>query len=278
LQGVRYFGGDFDAALTAIRELAPIAELANLGRDIQSERIRSEIAWNIYSMEGKAMEAARHDATHNLLYEFNYPPSLFCLGEYSRALATSCRTNFFSLEVLANMGLANLTTVDTYLADLYDTDHLQRMQVSYLRAKLAPLGREAVEPLVIVNPYTRGLKNLMLAFVEPDRARAAELHEEAIEHLRHIKYYQVEAMYLYAAFLRGHGQEKFDTIHGQGFSLAKRHYYRFLQYRFEQLLNPTGETYDPRNYPLPDGDDFSDYIQFLTRENKKRQDRKSTQR
>ena len=49
--------------------------------------------------------------------------------------------------------------------------------------------------------------------------------------------------------------------------LAKKHHYRFLQYRFEELVKPSGLAYDPRNYPLPDNQDFSEYINFLINKN-----------
>ena len=269
----RYFDGDFDAAFAGVKQLIPIEALTALDRTIESERILANYAASIYSMEGEALFGAQYDKKQNRIF-LEYPGGSFYLGEYNKQLADYCRQDFFSLEVLANMELLKLGTIDVFLAGLYDKSHLDRMQVSYVRSKLVPLGRQEIETLVTVNPYTRGLKGLMLAFVEEDIPKAGELYRQAITQLGHIKYYYVEALYLYAKFLKLHNQAEFDRIHDQGQNLAKKHHYRFLQYCFEELLHPTGMAYDSINYPLPDNEDFTDYIQFLIKENKQSRPKK----
>jgi hypothetical protein len=103
----------------------------------------------------------------------------------------------------------------------------------------------------------------MLTFIEQDVTTSNELYQQAIENLEHIKYYYVEAMYFYAKFLRSHKLGEFESIYGKGLMLAKNHHYRFLQYRFEQLLNPSNKPYSPKDYPLPNNEDFMDYIKLL---------------
>jgi hypothetical protein len=269
----KYFDGDFDRAFAGVKQLAPLEKLATLDRSIPSERILADTAFGIYLMEGEALCAAKYDARHNRI-PLHYPHSIFYLGEYNQQLAESCRHDHFTLEVLANMGLSTLEAIDAYLSGLYDKAHLERMQVSYTRSKLGPLERQEIETLVTVNPYTKGLKGLMLAFVEPDVIKASELYQEAIGQLGHIKYYYVEALYFYAKFLKTHNPAEFDSLYRQGHELAQKHHYRFLQYRFEQLLHPTGMVYDPRNYPLPDNENFTGYIQFLIKEKKQRRGKK----
>jgi hypothetical protein len=195
---------------------------------------------------------------------------MFCLplGELNQQLAECYQDNFFSLEVLANLDLMSLKKIDDYLTKLYDKAHLERMQVSYTRSKIMPLDREKIEKLVIVNPYTRGLKNLMLAFIEQDVAASNELYQQAIEQLEHIKYYYVEALYFYAQFLQEQEQAEFENIYQKGLALSQKHHYRFLQYRFEQLLNPTGKPYSTEDCPLPNNEDFTNYIQKLIRKRK----------
>jgi len=133
------------------------------------------------------------------------------------------------------------------------------------------LEREKIEKLVIVNPYTRGLKSLMLAFIEQDITTSKEIYQQAIEQLGHIKYYYVEALYFYTKFLQEQGQDEFESIYKKGLTLAQNHHYRFLQYRFEQLINPTGKPYSPQDYPLPNNEDFTGYIQKLI--NKRKHDK-----
>jgi len=262
----RYFDGDFDSAFAGIKQIAPLEKLADLNRAIPSELLLADIAFNIYLMEGEALCSAEYDARHQLRI-VNYPSTLLYLGEYSQQLCESCKHCFATLEVLANLGLLTLDVIDSYLSGLYDKAHLERMQVSYTRSKLEHLERQEIEPLVTVNPYTRGLKGLMLAFVEPDILKAGELYNEAINQLGHIKYYYVEALYFYAIYLHTHKRTEFDSLYRQGYELAQKHHYRFLQYRFEQLICPTGIAYDPCNYPLPDNKSFSNYIHFLIKEN-----------
>ncbi|MGZ5016775.1 MAG: hypothetical protein ACXV8U_13425 [Methylobacter sp.] len=131
-----------------------------------------------------------------------------------------------------------------------------------------PLEREKIEKLVIVNPYTRGLKNLMLAFIEKDAAISKELYQHAIEQLEHIKYYYVEALYFYAKFLQEQDLDEFQSIYKKGLALAQRYHYRFLQYRFEHLINPTGKPYFSQDYPLPNNENFCGYIQKLINKKK----------
>ena len=63
-------------------------------------------------------------------------------------------------------------------------------------------------------------------------------------------------------------QEQYDVIYEKGYELAKKHYYRFLRYKFEDLVEPKTQPYDPNDYPLPDNDTFDDYIHYLIKEAK----------
>lgn len=108
----------------------------------------------------------------------------------------------------------------------------------------------------------------MLAFIEQDVAASNELYQQAIDQLEHIKYYYIEALYFYAKFLQKQGQDEFESIYKKGLALAQKHHYRFLQYRFEQLVNPTGKPYSAEDYPLPNNEDFSGYIQKLINKRK----------
>lgn len=271
----RYFDGDFENAFVGIKQLVPLEKLDTLDRSIASERYLAASACNMYMMEGEALYAAKYYAQHKIISgDYRYPDALLYVGAYNQQLAESCEYDITTLEVLANMGLLAPEVIDAHLSGLYDKDHLERMQVAYVQSKLTPLKRQKIEALVTVNPYTRGLKGLMLAFIEPKFIKANELYQEAIAQLGHIKYYYGEALYFYAKFLQTYNPTEFDSLYHQGLNLAKKHHYRFLQYRFEQLLQPTGIAYDPRNYPLPDNENFDSYIQFLIKKNKQKKGKK----
>jgi len=265
----RYFDGDFTNAYAELQQLVPLEALCTLDKTTTNERQLILNVINIYEMEGEALYAIKYLAK-NMQTSKWYPSPFLLLGEFHRQLLESSTVKFCTLEVRANMGLLTLEEIDDYLAKLYDKDHLERMQVSYTRSKLTLLERQEIETLVIVNPYTRGLKGLMLAFVEPDATKAGELYQEAMVQLAHIKYFYVEAVYFFSKFLQIHNLSEFDSIYRQGLGLARKHHYRFLQYRFEQLLHTTDIAYDSRNYPLPDNEDFIEYIQFLIKNNQQR--------
>ncbi len=91
--------------------------------------------------------------------------------------------------------------IDAFIGWLHKKDHIERMQTSYTRAKLLPLQRRKIESLVVLNPYTKGLKKLMLAFIETDAAKADALYREAAENLWYIPYYHIEYLYFHAKFL-----------------------------------------------------------------------------
>jgi len=267
----KYFNGDFQQAFAELQDLLPLDQISSLDRDILSEQLLASYARNIYQMEGETLLAVEYAVQHHLLW-INYPGGLLYIGEYSSHLADVCQDNFFTFEVLANLDQQPLKDIDAYLDTLHEKDHLERMQTSYTRAKLEPLPKEVIEPLVVVNPYTRGLKKLMLAFIEEDAEQADSLYQDAADHLWHIRYYHVESLYFYAKFLQQQNDARFEDVQLEGLKLSQKHHYRFLQYRFEELVQPSGRAYDLRNYPLPDNQNFSEYINFLIKQN---QDRKS---
>ncbi|XCN72046.1 MAG: CHAT domain-containing protein [Candidatus Electrothrix aestuarii] len=269
LLSAKYFNGQFSQAVAELQTLIPLDQIDHKDRSIISEQLLIESAYEIYEMEGEALWAAGYGTQQHFPSPV-YPHALLDLGEYNSQLAEACRDDFFTFEVLANLGQLPLERIDVYLAKLHEKNHIERMQTSYTRAKLEPLPKKVIDPLVIVNPYTRGLKNLMLAFIEEDAEKADELYQDAADHLWHIRYYHVECLYFYAKFLQQMGDARFEDVHQEGLKLSQKHHYRFLQYRFEELIEPSDQPYDPRNYPLPDNQDFSEYINFLIKKNQKR--------
>ncbi|KJV07564.1 hypothetical protein [Methylocucumis oryzae] len=167
-------------------------------------------------------------------------------------------------EIDFNCNTLNSEALDKYLTSLYEKDHIEITNCHYIKAKTGVIDKTLVKQLVMVNPYTQGLQQLILAFAETDTAIATELYEKAIENLKHIKYYYVEALFFFAKFLKNAGPtSRYADIYQQGFELAQRHYFRFLIYKFEDLVEPKSIPYDSKNYPLPDNKNFDAYINFL---------------
>ncbi|CAK8723991.1 hypothetical protein GCAAIG_13940 [Candidatus Electronema halotolerans] len=273
----KYYNGYFLQSFSELQRLLPLEQIKLLDRFALKEKLIAKYARDIYEMEGEALWAAEYYAQHHVPLIL-YPDALLYLGEYKSHLVDVGQNCFWSFEVLSNLGQRPLERIDAYLAGLHEKNHIERMQTSYTRAKLKPLPKEVIEPLVIVNPYTRGLKELMLAFIEEDAEKADELYQDAADHLWHIRYYHVESLYFYAKFLQQQGDAKFEDVHQQGLKLSQKHHYRFLQYRFEELVQPSGLAYDSRNYPLPDNKDFSEYINFLIKLNRQRNEHQKKHR
>ncbi|UTV28442.1 SIR2 family protein [Photobacterium atrarenae] len=259
LLSIRYYNGDFDRAFNELKQILPLESLRNFPHDNLEQRITASRARDLYKMEGDEFFSAKQ-CKDKQIFSRMYRGDLLCLGELDYQYANSCTKDFSTLEVLANLNMLSLEEIDNVLSSLYEKDHLERMQISYTRSKISPLTHDEIEPLVIVNPYTKGLKNLMLAFIESDKARAKKLYQESLVNLEHIKHYYVEALYLYTKFLKENNFDDFNYVFQRGFELAQKHHYRFLQHKFKQLTNPTNEEYNSLNYPLPDNVSFTDYI------------------
>jgi hypothetical protein len=269
LLSARYYNGDFESAYKTLRQLMPLEYLATLTRKTIAVVAITELAYSIHEMEGEALHVAKYDTVHKVT-KFYYPGHLFYLGEYDEQLARTAVTDFTAIDVLVKLHLITLDDINQYLSTLYEKDHLNRVQVSYLRAQQAPLSKPEIDKLITVNPYTSGLKLIMRAFIETNISKTKALYQEGIKQLEHIKYFYVEAQYFYAQFLQEKSPPEFDSVYDDGLALAQKHNYRFLIYRFEQLKNLTDKTYDSRDYPLPDSVDFSDYIQLLIKFNRQR--------
>lgn len=164
--------------------------------------------------------------------------------------------------------------VDDYIAHTYEKDHLNLMELYYLKAKLnlrnqIEIDSQQIQNLVIVNPYTLGLQQLMLAFASDVPAAAIELYEQALNNLTHIKYYYVEALLHYAGFLHEQNlKSEFTKIYNQGHDLACQHHYRWLRYKFEDLIEKKTSPYNSADHPLPEKLAIEGYIQWLIKHNR----------
>lgn len=260
---LRYFSGDFDVAFSQLQALLPMQQLAHYSGDNAINRMILLNTINLYRMEGEDCFSLKQ--LYRIQYRsFDYSSELFCLGEYHQILLGLTRLVFFSFELDFNSGQFSLVRLNNFLAKLHKKSHLQRMQLSYLKAKAGHFVKDDIAKLVEVNPYTTGLKKLMFALYEPDASQAKSLYQSAIESLKHIKYYYVEALYFYARFLQQEADDLYADIYQLGLSLASKHYLRFLIYQFESLVSPKSQPYHNEDYPLPDDmqEQVNGYIQF----------------
>lgn len=262
---LKYYDGLFDEAYEQLKRNFPIESICQFDLSIKTVRWAGINMMWLYSMEGNELSSIAFDEKLRTVSR-TYHRELFCLGEYHLPVIDVMQPSFFSFDLLNNLSLLQLDKLDVYLNKLHDSSHVNRMEIHYVKAKMGYGSIDETSKLVEVNPFTSGLKQLMFAFDGQDEATAKSFYLAALDNLKHIKYYYVEALYFYAKFLKECEDPLFDEIFQQGIGLAQTHYYRFLIYQFEGLKTPKFKPYSNQDYPLPDNINFDNYIAFIIRE------------
>lgn len=257
LTALEYFWGDFRQAFEKIQLLQPYSEI--LGTNVEN-RIQLNIsaaAMNIYWMEGYYTELIEFELK-NLKYleisgTYYLNVGLFNLIKKYKSQNKITIDDFFLYEFNLNCNQLNVNELHRHIKKLYKTEFIEKIQSIYTMVKYNSeyLGSKEIEKLVETNPYTYGLKQLMLAFVEKNTSKAKQFFQSAFKNLEHIKYYYVEALYFYAKFLKEINDDEYNNFLEIGKSLSLRHFYRFHQHRFYCLEYDLVEEYDENKYPLP---------------------------
>ncbi|PUA27787.1 MAG: hypothetical protein B0W54_14740 [Cellvibrio sp. 79] len=270
---MKYYLGHFSDAFSELSRLVTLEKLEQCVDKSTIDGRINDIAISIYGMEGEQFLELKYDIINNMAYPA-YPHNLFQLGEIDLTLLNNYKSQFDNLEPKFALGLLDITDVEKNIAKCYEKDHLELMETYYLKAKFnlqngKTIDAQEVIKLVTVNPYTLGLQQLMLAFSSERITEATELYEKALNNLIHIKYYYVEALLYYARYLHIQNMHpEFNKIYQEGYSLACKHYYRWLQYQFEDLIEKKALPYSSEDYPLPEKLDIKGYIQFLIKQNR----------
>ncbi|MEY4589494.1 MAG: hypothetical protein RL497_1570 [Pseudomonadota bacterium] len=269
-----YFAGDFEDSIATLLKKVPLSTLHNFIPQSPINKIIADSAINIYSMEGEALLELNYEIK-NGFSTYSYSTALFQIGEFNIQLASTSSLAFHTLEAKNALGILHFSELKDYIAKIYEKDHIEIMQVNYLENKVKiannqPIDGKHVQSLVIANPFTLGLQQLMLAFTS-DAPEAIRLYEQALNNLTHIKYYYVEALLYYSRFLKLRKMHpEFKKIYQEGYDLACNYYYRWLRYQFEDLIVKKDHTYDPADYPLPEKLDIASHVQSLITKVKRR--------
>jgi len=257
---IKYFSGDFENSFLHIQNILPLNNLLELftsqGSVIHNVTISNAVA--IYEMEGEELLYVKYFSEKNKnINTFFYPAFLFKIGYIDHSVLKKSKIDFFTLEANYAIGSISIKMLDDFIANLYEKDHLNFMQANYIKAKMGIIDKPKIQKLAIINPYTKGLQQLILALSEVESDEKIQLFEKAIENLRHIKYYYVEALYLYAEYLHAtEKKEKYKIIHKEGMQLACHHNYQWLRYKFENLEQAKSLLYSIEDYPFPENFDM----------------------
>lgn len=271
-----YYNGEFDAAYEELKSLITIGSLSTLSAKYERGRVLESIVFNIaanlYGMEGYVLDKIVHDIKFNS-YRFIALGSTVQVATNVEPLMSLVITDLDYFEAQGYLyGAINLNQLNHSIDDLYENQHMERVQLTYLKSRETYVSYEAIDKLVSVNPYTRGLKKLMYAFsCEYEQSSELEYNElneniiryyqSALPDLSHIKFYYVQALYFYARFLQKADSIDFETIYEKGLGLTKRHHYRYWQQRFLLLKQPNLGPYKPEDYPLPGNPDISSLVE-----------------
>lgn len=261
-----YYLGYFDTSFENLNKIISFNDFSDI---LNKDKIFKSLigaAFNLYFFEGAAFEFSKWTIHNKMLSPENYNASIFELGKYTKILALNNEKDFFAFEKDFNEGNLNSEELVNYIDNIYSKDHLEKMQIYYLKSKREALDRETINNLVVTNPYTLGLQNMMYAFIEKDQEKTIEYYMHALKELKHIKYYYVECIYYFSNFLKNINHTDYNHWVNTGYTLAKEHYYGFLIYQFECLLGKTDGKYNEDNYPLPEELNFSEYITFIKKQ------------
>jgi len=257
---IEYYDGNFSKIFKKIQKKYPIDEL--LEKYNKENNIENIIG--IYAMEGHDYKGMEIAISNNLIPL----SSLFRLGEFifidvfiKSNLHTKKDDDFIYFEFLLNINSIDVQLLKKYIKSLYKTEHIEKTQCMYtlMKANKNIVVLKDIKKLIVVNPFTDGLKILMMAMKDEENS-SKEMYEVAIEKLFHIKYYHVEAILIYSQYLKNIGDDDYMEWFEKGRDLADKHHYRYLLHQFNCLDSEVYTEYDENEYPLPEPLDYSGII------------------
>lgn len=240
---LKYLGGEFDNAYNDFTNIISINDILKLNFNDELDRAIAETSMTFYLNEGDASEALK--ISYKLNDENKYFSNLayFYLGDLKKYIRKTNSDNFFHFEYDFALNKINKTELDLYINSIYSKQYLEHMECNYLKAKMGVLCKDEIEKLVIINPYTKGLKLLMRALLTDDE-NICNLYENAIENLRHIKYYYAEAIYYYSKYLKNIGGDSYDRWFELGYNSAKKYKFKYIIHLFTCLRVGRDMEYD----------------------------------
>lgn len=234
-----YYNYKFDEAYEKMGSIFSAQEMANaiIPKDDYIGRRYTNLIAIIHSMEGYTLDYCKFWYNNNSTsIQIN---DWFYLGLHQ---AIDWLDNgFYRFETKLTANTLDVSELKDYIDSLYIDEHLEKIQCLYVLSKVENMQLDEINELIVTNPYTRGLKELMFAFNKESKEDKKKHFGNAISHLSHIKYYYLEAIYFYCKFLKEIGDPEFDSHFNLGMNQSKKYYYQFLDFRFQNLkseINP----------------------------------------
>ncbi len=239
----KYFFEEFEKSYSELSSLfkPEELELRDYKNEEYIERRFKNIISSIHDMEGYTINRIKPLIINEDYSQYLYA-SFFYLGIPSIISGKKNGFYFFEFELMFNK--LNISQLKEYIDSLYLEEHLEIMQSTYTLSKVLKIDKIVINKLVVTNPYTRGLKDLMSAFISDSNEEKDLLFKNALKNLSHIKYYYLEALYFYCKFLKESENEEYMTYLNQGIELSKKYFYQYIHHLFYNLYSNTCNEYN----------------------------------
>lgn len=252
-----YFYKEFDKSYKELSKIFTIEEMENrvLSKEEHIEKLSRNAISNIHSMEGYTIQKIKY-LIDNKDYNYFQDSHFFYLGIENNNSSKKVGFYYFEYEHMFNR--LNIQKLENYIESLYLEEHLEIMQTTYTLSKHKKLEKKTIQKLVVTNPYTKGLKELMYAFNAVQNEEKIKHFEKALNNLSHIKYYYLEALYYYCLYLKDTNYVDYKIKLIEGLELSKKFYYQYLNFLFENIETEIKPTYNFNYdfYPLDSLESF----------------------
>ena len=268
-----YYHNEFDLSYLKLLDYLSVEDMENriFSQEDYIERLFKNIISNIHGMEGYALQRI-NSYVKNESVSVLLDAHFFYLGIINNISRKKDGFYFFEYELILDR--LDICQLEDYINSLYLEEHLEIMQSTYTLSKVKALDKKVIYKLVVTNPYTRGLKSLMLAFAEKDDDIKIRYFESALNNLLHIKYYYLESLYYYCLFLKSFNPVDYHIKLQEGIALSKKFHYQYLNYLFENIdiVPKPFYVFSYSFYPIPTLEEYvqkhNDYWEKIYKENK----------
>lgn len=238
-----YYQNEFDYSYKEMSKMLSVQQMEDrdYNSEKQTEKIWKNLIMTIHSMEGFTISFLK-----NLIKNNAYNRNLFCDYHYLGLEDVNFikkKDIFYYYENLFRNNSLDPKELISDINNLYMEEHLQIMQCTYTLSKVDKIPIKNLKKLVITNPYTRGLKNLMFAFNTEIKEEKLEYFRIAINNLKHIKYYYLEALYYYSKFLKEINSESYTELVLEGLHLSQQYKFQYLDHLFNNLFQNQNDPY-----------------------------------
>jgi hypothetical protein len=244
-----YFHFEFDNSYEKLSKFLSVSEMESRifeNEDYIERRYKSIIS-NIHSMEGHTLIRIESFIKNDNYQKAFSDAHFFYLGITDNISRKKEGFYYFEYELMHNS--CDAEKLRKYIDSLYMDEHLEIMQSTYTLAKIEKLDKKTIAKLVVTNPYTKGLKDLMLAFNSNNDEKKKDYFIRALNNLSHIKYYYLEALYYYSLFLEEYNNKEFLEKKQEGLDKSKQFHYQYIYHLFSNIGNKTQYNFEYSFYP-----------------------------